>query len=1289
MKRYDHVKAIYNRLILNDLFISLADTRDPKVSTDIPPEDIEDWDEWDESFTPPEDEEERISTEIPPEDEKPATTEMKPEDVAITEVPPEKEEEYIKFPSTQDIEPGTEQQLGFAFAGKKYRPGAVLAKVCPLCKFKNRPIYLNECENCKRIYARVLDYIGKAQTDDPDYTEDQAFKDLAPSYSYAGPKQLGTIFENLGITPITNKNIQEIEPSNRKMLEDIMWYRLNTKKDPVTGDTLLDKTGKPVKLDKNKYFSARDISKTLHMSEDRFQYMVDQHNTNIVKNLPEQAQKLIRRDEDGEIIPSSLRALSRYGIVGPAVSIKQSGPAQRDISRVGPKAKSIEISAWNWDTLGPVFGWDKGKGKFTHGWGKYLEDTFLPQLKIHKLENAKELVERAAERYRNIANLQYDEVREAWEKLPLGVRIHAYFRNNPGESIKEFVDEWKDEFTTYMENDHPVIQRVQKIEQKLPDNVLDTLRNYDKRKIDMTDEVRNALVSGLAKELNVKDSAISKHLGDRDRAKEALENRPPEMDYMLYLMANPKTSVEKIEKKHRVQLSRFMQGIYKRKSKAAEEMKRRVELMEKKLPSIEKKLAKIKEQGSEPLDIAESVKKFDLEQKERKHEDPELAQLKKDIEQENPTPEPTGPQSKAGMIHSLLKINARTIIVNNFLKLSDDKQLSLFGLPPEEEEKEKVAPQTGVQMWEARREFVEEQNGTYNLDIVFYLGSEPSRQKSSFTWTGRSPFSDELKTTLQDLVGSDAVDKSNIFVTITDPYNSQKTLKFVVSDNVVEFVSEIGIGSIPKVTVTPKTELPSKEKLSDEEAKEMSTEDFGKERGRYSVTFKWSPDYNQSIPGSEWTGYFHHTPGHRKVDFEGILKEKIEKRFKKTLLPLIGQDDKTTKKYMELKVIEPNTNRARHYSIVVNKSTKEFIWYGADPAERKEKQRRLEYPEFADIKKEVNLGLLGLEDIELSGTVHRPGLRVIKKGPEDIEEQQEKYEKGLAQYEKRRKSIKQIRDMRLMKELKSKEKLTPEEKAKLEELRRMEEEELQTPEWTPPKPEYIETTKPVEAPNIIEKVVAKRGFIRKQIESKHPITHKPIWIRNPATGEMEKQMEEGGMIPKVDHYLVRITMDEDGNPRRADCSKIGVTYKRTGGATTLPKYKDLISDTRKSLKKEKSKLKGQERVEEINKRYTDLVKSTHGEDANPWKPARELEPYVADKSTSTPYKECPAASYPFEGACEEISMAIKSHLGETIPGNFKVWNYSEIEKKPERETSKEITERRRRKDVTDLYSDDN
>lgn len=164
------------------------------------------------------------------------------------------------FPSGSEAEALQEVQV--------IAPQKAIYSICPICKSKNDPVektpsrltYRVQCEKCPKLYNRIRKLI-----EDQGLSEEEAIN--AASTDRYSPNILRQVWENSGLSDISQSSIEKQEPNLRTKVENILRYRLNVKRDD-SGKITTDYQGFPIPLEKPKYFTTFDLSKKLRWSPD-------------------------------------------------------------------------------------------------------------------------------------------------------------------------------------------------------------------------------------------------------------------------------------------------------------------------------------------------------------------------------------------------------------------------------------------------------------------------------------------------------------------------------------------------------------------------------------------------------------------------------------------------------------------------------------------------------------------------------------------------------------------------------------------------------------------------------------------------------------------------------------------------------------------------------------------------------------------------------------------------------------------------------------------------------------
>jgi hypothetical protein len=168
-------------------------------------------------------------------------------------------------------------------------------------------------------------------------------------------------------------------------------------------------------------------------------------------------------------------------------------------------------------------------------------------------------------------------------------------------------------------------------------------------------------------------------------------------------------------------------------------------------------------------------------------------------------------------------------------------------------------------------------------------------------------------------------------------------------------------------------------------------------------------------------------------------------------------------------------------------------------------------------------------------------------------------------------------------------------------------------------------------------------------------------VKDPTTGQMVT--EEYTIFPPI-HSLVTITTDDDGKPQSAHCEKLNVTYKESGGTKEVPAFPSIMKEIQGALDKiqkdpkytPEQKENAKERAKAIYERKVSEKESN----TSPWKTIRPKKPQAGLPRDAC--ENCPAeVMAPFVGACDEISVALKSLDPEQkLPYGYVVWDYEKV-----------------------------
>jgi hypothetical protein len=653
--------------------------------------------------------------------------------IKLEDLPPELLD-YLNFDTKEDEEEiqmphspsEKEKQLSFNFNTKKYTPGMVIAKICPRCGYHNRPIYKKECERCKKLYDKLNQHIKKRQSENPNFLESTAFREMATKYSLDlkefDPETeeiihtptleiLKNIYETKGITPL-NK-VYEVRDSAKKELEDAMWYRLNVEKDK-DGNIVYDEKGLPKQLEKQKYYGTEDLIQKLHLTPDKFKDIINQYNENIINNLPESVKNIVKYDENGHVIPSSASQLKPYGFIAPALVF---GTGMADVKQTDssePRSKTSDIAAWDWEKARPAFGWDPEKKQFTHGWVRYLKDVFEPQNKRYELTIKRKALQKLLSESVRAEKLLKDEADKLWATMPIGAKVLNHLKKgNTKESMEEKLQDQLEEFK---QDKYPILNWYNKNKKKF-ENVsgeLAIMENKEKVPEKQLESVKQSISEKLSIPLEDVEQQVEKYFN----AQHLEQTTPKSLYYLQYLRVNPTATKEKLEKQFDELLTTIGEKIKEKLNQSKNFQKEAKKLIEK----IDKINEEIKNISPTELDLNEELKNVNLfEQTENQR----LKEIENEMKKENPPPSPE--EKRSNLISTFLKIRGGKI--NKLLKLSD-KQLSLF----DDVEKEDV-PMTGggLHMWGPKDTMVPIKEKTNVLDSLKKKTTEDFEPKPELT----------------------------------------------------------------------------------------------------------------------------------------------------------------------------------------------------------------------------------------------------------------------------------------------------------------------------------------------------------------------------------------------------------------------------------------------------------------------------------------------------------------------------------------------------------------------------
>jgi len=996
--RFDRIKAIYKQDMLKDILLASDEDEEEAPLGFIDNTIIEE--EPEEAPKP-----KKTKPKESPTPEKPQSF------MGITDVE-EDEEEGGESTGQEEplIMPGSEiesSQLSFSFGGRKFEAGACLGKECPKCTYINRPIYnapglsYTPCMNCAKIFKQISRKM-ELNRGDEDYTPSKAVYELrgvlGRQNSRPTEQSALDIFNNAGITELGADTIREIPSNTNRVLEDLMWYKLNVFKDERTGEPEYDENGMPITLkdaqgqEARKYYSTDELTRLLHLSSERFRALIDRYNSKLLNQLPPDVLKTVKIDKSGEPLPISKRMLAQHGWAGPAVLI---GTGMADVPRemkgrkepwaelteeeeaaqMSPAFKSVDIAAWKWETIKPAF----------VSWITYLQKIFLPTLQKYKLKTRRKAVENTIKKRQLGIELVQKQIKILWNKPSrAGMRALKHFRDNPEDTKESMENKWGTNLEKFEEDKKKhkqVIEMIEKLKSSLDPDALQLKENWErsgpKDKRFITNQInkhpRSDQIKADIKKLRSAEKAASKF------------KIPPEVNVLSYLSANPKVTKEMLEREQGEELDVFM----KRFNNAVVA----IQSKEEEIASLQRKrddlLVKIQQTlGEKSFDLGEELKKFEAEESgATRAKDLDVAEEEDKIKAETEEPKPADPEA---MKTSSLRVGA----LHSLLKLADEDQMSLW---PELEPEKEPEPEGLAGTHEFRvGTFNVNPNEQYSYVVEFMDKSGKNIElKGSGVMQGKS-FEEDLQNNLSkygyhnfgavgvapQLEGKQKVypardpNATTLKVTVTNATNRFKSFYFDIQES-----GQIANWYGTTAPSTPRQIIPEESK---KEEKALPDDTFGNQKGVYEVAFEWRGDYEWSPPA--WYGKFRHSPERSKRNFEDLIKNKIEARFTKSLLKTMKSDnpnfpDTTEKKYVRVTVIEPFTEEKRIYSMLFNRLTGKFNWKSTTVEERKEKQRRLKLPEHKELKilhEHIDPrgdSMLSLDDLILVG---KNGLKNIK-----------------------------------------------------------------------------------------------------------------------------------------------------------------------------------------------------------------------------------------------------------------------------------------------------------------------
>ena len=156
--------------------------------------------------------------------------------------------------------------------------------------------------------------------------------------------------------------------------------------------------------------------------------------------------------------------------------------------------------------------------------------------------------------------------------------------------------------------DHWKVVQKNKVDKSVPPDVLQILKNYDNTKEPLGVEERQALIDALATRLNVSTDTIEEHLETRDDANELMFERPNEIEYMMFLDANPGVTRQSLKKQYDRRRKAFEKFVWAKKEAAATQFEAKAARIAETLPELEAELQE--SELPENFDLAEEVKKY-------------------------------------------------------------------------------------------------------------------------------------------------------------------------------------------------------------------------------------------------------------------------------------------------------------------------------------------------------------------------------------------------------------------------------------------------------------------------------------------------------------------------------------------------------------------------------------------------------------------------------------------------------------------------------------------------------
>ncbi len=246
LKRFNRIKKLYNQNILEEL-LKTADSKEEEVNELAKQLNIKD------------------------EPQKPTEKSKYVEPVVPHRIDPQ----LTLFPTAPAA--GTEKDP------KKYTPGEIMGRICPICGFKNFPVWIKQCERCARLYKRMDNLV-----EHEGFTKEEAVELVGKeNRSFIGPTALKKIYESGGKVALPEE-VKEITFRDRRglagtpnmlKLKNVLDTNFNVKKDQF-GEPIFDKEGMPIPLERKDktHFPMDELSKKMLLSNDVFLRYIDNYN---------------------------------------------------------------------------------------------------------------------------------------------------------------------------------------------------------------------------------------------------------------------------------------------------------------------------------------------------------------------------------------------------------------------------------------------------------------------------------------------------------------------------------------------------------------------------------------------------------------------------------------------------------------------------------------------------------------------------------------------------------------------------------------------------------------------------------------------------------------------------------------------------------------------------------------------------------------------------------------------------------------------------------------------------